>query len=103
MKITERRLRSIIRSAIKESHYSDDLSGGHGHMGSDPIQALGPGPNNSETADKETLLAMYRLNMQKADEINDNKLRHEMKLKFKSMYKEKLLKLGVTPIEMMSF
>ena len=48
MKITERRLRSIIKSVIKESHYSDDLSGGH--MGPDPVQALGPGsrPDNSE-------------------------------------------------------
>ena len=48
MKITERRLRQIIRSVIKESHYSKDLSGGHGHMGSDPIQALGPAdPENN--------------------------------------------------------
>lgn len=101
MKITERRLRSIIRSVIKESYYSDDLSGGH--MGPDPAQALGPAPDNSETADKETLLAMYRSSMQKADEINDNKERHKMKLDIKSMYKEKLLKLGVTPVEMMSF
>ena len=46
MKITERRLRSIIRSVIKESLNSDDLSGGH--MGPDPAQALGSGPNNSE-------------------------------------------------------
>ena len=101
MRITERRLRSIIRSVIKESNFSDDLSGGH--MGPDPVQALGPRPDYSETADKETLLAMYRLNMQKADEINDNKLRHEMKLKFKSMYKQKLQDLGVTPAEMMSY
>lgn len=48
MKITERRLRSIIRSVIKESYYSDDLSGGHAHMGPDPIQALGSGPDNRE-------------------------------------------------------
>ena len=48
MKITERRLRSIIRSVIKESHHIDDLSGGHAHMGPDSVQALGPGPNNSE-------------------------------------------------------
>ena len=48
MKITERRLRQIIRSVIKESHYSKDLSGGHGHPGSDPIQALGPAdPENN--------------------------------------------------------
>ena len=101
MKITERRLRSIIRSVIKESYYSDDLSGGH--MGPDPVQALGPKSDHSETADKETLLAMYRSNMQKADEINDAKLRHKMKLKLQKKYKEKLLKLGVTPAEMMSF
>ena len=56
MKITERRLRSIIRSVIKESYYSDDLSVGHAHMGPDPIQALGPGPDNRE---KHNLLNGY--------------------------------------------
>tara|TARA_B100000035_G_scaffold214590_1_gene183900 strand:+ start:2256 stop:2561 length:306 start_codon:yes stop_codon:yes gene_type:complete len=101
MKITERRLRSLIRSVIKESHYSDDLSGGH--MGPDPIQALGPRPDDSETADKETLLAMYRLNMQKADEIVDPKERFNKKLEFQLKYKQKLKDLGVTPAEMMSY
>ena len=101
MKITERRLRSIIRSIIKESHYSDDLSGGH--MGPDPIQALGPRPDDSETADKETLLAMYRLSMQKADEIENPSERFKMKLHFQKHYKPRLKALGVTPAEMMSY
>ena len=39
MKITERRLRQIIRSVIKESNISDDLGT---YRGLDPVQGLGP-------------------------------------------------------------
>ena len=51
MKITERRLRSIIRSVIRESQHSDNLSGGHAHMGPDPVQALGPAPSEPDETD----------------------------------------------------
>ena len=45
MKITERRLRQIIRSVIKESAFSDDLGT---YMGPDPVQGLGPAdPENN--------------------------------------------------------
>ena len=47
MKITERRLRQIIRSVIKESGVSRDLSGTY--MGPDPVQGLGPAnPENNK-------------------------------------------------------
>ena len=53
MKITERRLRQIIRSVIKESGVSRDLSGTY--MGPDPVQGLGPagtGNNIKEYTDE---------------------------------------------------
>ena len=45
MKITERRLRQIIRSVIKESNFSDDLGT---YMGPDPVQGLGPADPEEE-------------------------------------------------------
>ena len=47
MKITERRLRQIIRSVIKESDFSDDLSSPY--MGPDPVQGLGPAGTGNNT------------------------------------------------------
>ena len=99
MKITERRLRSIIRSVIKESPYSDDLSGGHGHMGSDPVQALGPRPS-----EKDELL--YGKNGYK-EQINNcyigdrNNLLYNIGM-IRKNFSGKFKQLNVSDIEIMS-